>query len=117
MSKIEKVGDENGKFEMALVEAFPTKGRQALQTIAQELRRHTRIIQRIGLEQCNRPERPYDKWEQRNADAEAAIVKLCQELGDCTPIFDGDPRGYMVKLKLPTGRYNNLGGEGWGVPY
>lgn len=32
--------------------------------------------------------------------------------------FGGDPRGYTVKLILPSGRYNTWGGaeDGWGVP-
>ncbi len=27
-----------------------------------------------------------------------------------------DPRGYTVKLSLPSGRSNHWGGETWGVP-
>lgn len=33
-----------------------------------------------------------------------------------TAQFQGDPRGCTVKLILPSGASNNLGGEAWGVP-
>jgi hypothetical protein len=31
--------------------------------------------------------------------------------------FNGDPRGYAIKLMLPSGEYNTWGGkeEGWGI--
>ncbi len=35
--------------------------------------------------------------------------------GRLKPVFDGDPRGYVLKLALPSGRSNELGGL-WGVP-
>jgi hypothetical protein len=35
-----------------------------------------------------------------------------------TPCISSDPRGYCLKLMLPSKRYNTWGGEenGWGVP-
>jgi hypothetical protein len=31
-------------------------------------------------------------------------------------IFTGDPRGYTIKLKLASGRSNDMGGEEFGIP-
>lgn len=60
---------------------------------------------------------------------EEAIRATCEELTKLrgeklgseyqfTPKFSGDPRGYTVKLLLPSGSFNTMGGleEGFGVP-
>ena len=46
---------------------------------------------------------------------EARVEALCQRHG-LTPIFDGDPRGAVLKLKVPSGRTNDGGREGVCVP-
>ena len=48
---------------------------------------------------------------------EARLKDLCRHYGFELNL-GGDPRGYAVKLILPTGRYNTFGGkgEGYGVP-
>lgn len=58
-----------------------------------------------------------ERMEQADAKNDAAIEALCKEWG-LVPVFSGDPRGYTVKVILPSGRYNTWGGKecGWGVP-
>jgi hypothetical protein len=58
-----------------------------------------------------------DRIERQKESVRKRVVEICGELG-IRPNFSGDPRGYTVKLHLPSGRYNTWGGqeEGWGVP-
>lgn len=42
-------------------------------------------------------------------------TKVCEEIG-CAVVFGGDPRGYTVKLILPSRLSNHWGGETFGVP-
>lgn len=62
-----------------------------------------------------------ERWgariEREEARAQKNVIAACSELG-LVPDFGGDPRGYTVKVKLPSGRYNTWGGkeDGWGVP-
>lgn len=55
--------------------------------------------------------------ERQEAQAEKRIAEICAPFG-IVPNFGGDPRGYTVKLKLPSGAYNTWGGsgDGYGVP-
>jgi len=53
--------------------------------------------------------------EKREQNIEAEITRLCAPYG-IVPKFQGDPRGCTVKLKLPSGRTNDWGQEGWCVP-
>lgn len=85
-----------------------------------------------------------DAWEtaraKREESCERRITEVCAKFGhkpDCIyvggvparatcrcrgkilkPHFGGDPRGYTVKVKLPSGVHNTFGGseEGYGVP-
>lgn len=47
----------------------------------------------------------------REHAAEAMIEKICKPYS-VTPVFSGDPRGAVVKLKVPSGYNNSFGGEG-----
>jgi hypothetical protein len=47
--------------------------------------------------------------------AEAVVSALCAPHG-LTPIFNGDPRGAVLKVKVPSGRTNDGGREGICVP-
>ena len=44
--------------------------------------------------------------------AERRVVDACKPY-NVVPSFDGDPRGAVVKLKVPSGRNNSFGGGGW----
>lgn len=54
---------------------------------------------------------------ERQERLEKRIKAICEKIG-CRVETDGDPRGYTVKVFLPTGEYNTWGGaeSGWGVP-
>ena len=39
------------------------------------------------------------------------VERLCEPFG-IVPQFHGDPRGCVLKLKMPSGRGNDFGGEG-----
>lgn len=62
-----------------------------------------------------------EKWDARIEREEKRIEKrigeICAPFG-IRPDFGGDPRGYTVKLFLPSGKYNTWGGKesGYGVP-
>ena len=55
------------------------------------------------------------RYTVREARIEARVWALCQHHG-LTPIFNGDPRGAVLKLKVPSGRTNDGGREGVCVP-
>lgn len=47
--------------------------------------------------------------------AQHRVRKLCEPLA-IVPIFGGDPRGCVLKLKVPSGKTNDWGHEGICVP-
>jgi len=51
----------------------------------------------------------------KDAQVEARVRKLCKPLG-LEPVFSGDPRGAVLKLKVPSGRTNDWGSSGICVP-
>lgn len=51
----------------------------------------------------------------REAQIEARVRKLCEKHG-LVPVFQGDPRGAVLKIKVPSGRTNDWGREGVCVP-
>lgn len=53
----------------------------------------------------------------KTADEVEKLIGGEEGLGRVSVTFDGDPRGYVVKLHLPDGAYNTLGGRetGWGI--
>lgn len=71
--------------------------------------------QRLQLISCNQGLSKREKaYEER---LEALISKKVTTLPDTWVEFGGDPRGYTVRLHLPSGRSNSFGGDRiWGVP-
>ena len=88
---------------------------QELTGRAVAFRKMARSIERNAVAVCNGTSTPTS--ERRALNAANAALKL-GELAGVTPRLGGDPRGHCLKLVLPTGRYNTMGGaeEGWGVP-
>lgn len=52
--------------------------------------------------------------EAREARIERRITDLLAPYGIAVE-FGGDPRGYTVKVSLPSGKSNSFTGEGWGL--
>lgn len=77
--------------------------------------RRAATLQRLAVNDCNRG---LTEAEKRNdALCEKRISEACQPWG-IVPNFNGDPRGAVVKLLLPSGKYNSFGGreDGYCVP-
>ncbi len=51
----------------------------------------------------------------QEAQIEARVQKLCAKHG-LKPVFNGDPRGAVLKIKVPSGRTNDWGRDGICVP-
>lgn len=99
-----------------LTPKYPTHEVMAL---ARSLMRKASTSQRIAEMLCSveMSERRQARIEKQDESNDAAIERLCKQYGlECR--LQGDPRGYTVKVILPSGRYNTWGGEpyGWGVP-
>ena len=106
------------------------------EAIARLIMRHATTIQRLATEECSdeaaykvidreqarcpncRDERFHSKTpigsKCRECRAKARIMALC--VGRIEPVFQGDPRGACVKLKVPSGRTDDWGGTGICVP-
>jgi hypothetical protein len=125
---------EREKFVSALAQALPDKPYHVVAHSARLLMRHAHTHQRLSEESCNgHPAQGsptmdarvigklQEKWdariERQETQIERRITEICAELG-IKPDFQGDPRGYTVKVHLPTGVYNTWGGQesGFGVP-
>lgn len=76
--------------------------------------RNAKTHQRIEIA---RSERPLSEAEKARTDrAVDNVVGLLWGHPVTVHETHGDPRGFCLKLKLPSGASNNLGGEAWGVP-
>ena len=78
-------------------------------------RRLARSLERLAVKECNAGLSEREKLRQT---ATTHTAEEMARLIGANAIVGGDPRGYCLKLDLPTGRYNTWGGaeEGWGVP-
>ena len=97
------------------------------------LLRHAKTHGNLAVAECNGPgdwvnRIPYPqageiiakfevRIEKRQQQIEKRIQVICDKIG-CRVDLNGDPRGYTVKVILPSGKYNTWGGKesGWGVP-
>ena len=107
--------DDFALFVAVLAEAQPGKAPHHVVMQAIAYRRLARLLHRFAEADCNGVATPAMAKADAKNDAEA--VRLGVEDGFDVKVA-GDPRGYCLKLVLPTGRYNTWGGteEGWGVP-
>jgi len=123
---------EREQFIAAMVREFPGKSADEVTRLARLLLRHAKTHGRLAEESCNgHPiqssptaamalvNRLQAKWdariERQEKQIEHRIAEIAAELG-CAADFGGDPRGYTVKLQLPSGRMNTWGQDGFGVP-
>ena len=123
---------EREQFIALMVRDYPEVPLHIAADTARKILRLARTHGNLAVEQCNGPAwgqqygynpKPgeWEAWEdartKREASCERRITKLCAPFG-IVPRFGGDPRGYTVKLQLPSGAHNTWGGreEGYGVP-
>jgi hypothetical protein len=134
-----KEAEARTEFENILLEeqAFdarrgPERKRTSARNAANLLCRHGRTYARIQEALCNGPGVIYgesnesfnrrlnkhEQWvEKRNAQLQTRITAICEGLGaGFVPVFNGDPRGATVKIRVPSGRTNDWGGVGICVP-
>lgn len=99
--------------------ALPDRSARGIAMLAAEFIRRAALSQRIAERLCSveMSEDEQARVEKRDERNDAAITKLCEDHGFRANL-SGDPRGYTVKIILPTGAYNTAGGasEGYGVP-
>lgn len=132
---------EREEFISRFREEFPDRSREECLHAARLLLRHSKTHGRLAVESCNghplqgisppigcdmkeynaRISKAQDRWdariEKKEKQIEARMMEICKPFN--LPVtFGGDPRGYTVKVKFPSGRYNTWGGseDGWGVP-
>lgn len=108
--------NEYGEFYGVMCGNFAGKvGAQRAAEMATELIMLATQAQRYNLLACNGD--LTDLQERRAHTIDQRACDLAVELGT-TVRTCGDPRGYALKIILPSGAYNTWGGaaHGWGVP-
>ena len=132
---------ERDQFIAQMVRALPSVPVQHVTEAARLILRHAKTHGRIAEAQCNghplqsvsppngcdmqawnarvnKAQDAHDAYcEKREKQIERRIAELAEQIG-VKAYFGGDPRGYTVKLHLPSGAYNTWGGaeSGYGVP-
>lgn len=82
---------------------------------AERLLRIARRCSRLAEKACNEPITPADAV--RELRSQDAIRSTLEAYPGVRVTFEGDPRGYVVKLHTPGGEWNTFGGaeEGYGI--
>ena len=114
---------ERAQFLAVLTREFPERGLMDIERIANSIMRNARTHGSLCVAECNGPPSNdlADEWEQHVSKRKTAVIgrlrDLAAELGVRMDL-GGDPRGYTVKIHLPSGASNTWGGRecGWGVP-
>lgn len=114
---------QSAELAVLLVKHIP--GTEALAPkVARSLVRHAKALHRLYEHECNRELRPSER--EAMTRHEGAVERLCDTIGIRRVDFNGDPRGFPVKLHLgnkpfdlesPEQPYNTWGGaqDGWGI--
>ena len=98
-----------------VVRSLPNHSVHVAVDLARELMRLAGIVDRYAVNLCNGETTEREK--QRAERTAKKMGELIYPFGWPVTI-GGDPRGYVVKIKFPSGAYNTWGGsqEGYGVP-
>lgn len=109
---------EQLQFVAVMAQEFPRLKTEAIADDCQRLMKLARALEREAANLCNIPD--YQQRYDRNHHRLCGKVReVIDGLGSSFNFkTSGDPRGYGLKLMLPSGRYNTFGGpeEGYGVP-
>jgi hypothetical protein len=90
---------------------------------AHRLLRYGATLGCIAERQCNGYQTFNYEWDEKAEKRDEAkeeriqskVQKLCDAIG-CTPVYQGDPRGNVLKIQVPDGYTNDWGREGICVP-
>lgn len=90
---------------------------------AKRLMRYGATLGRLAEQECNGYQDWQGNWDQKAADRaekkerriKQKVMELCCEWG-CAAVFQGDPRGNVLKIRVPDGYTNDWGREGICVP-
>jgi hypothetical protein len=119
------------KLEFALV-----MGRHTRATLrqAQALMRYAGTLQRLAEDDCNvaTDDAGQQRRNRKRGKIGKRVAELCGEIQGipdpndpdtpktynevCIPVFSGDPRGAVLKIRVPDGFTNDMGREGICVP-
>lgn len=98
----------------------------------QRLLRYAATLQRLAEMDCNAGLAP--SFERKRDRIQDKVYGICREIEDahrstetkhgdvarpramCTPVFSGDPCGCVLKIRVPDGFSDSMGGEGICVP-
>lgn len=130
---------ERDEFIGRLVQELQNHPIHIVTDLARQVLRAASTLDRLAVAACN-GEYPADNGERKTKTCSQCEIGWAPEFlnaagvcGDCrkqaalakrlksfgiVPIFGGDPRGYVVKLRMPSGQHNTMGGaeDGIGVP-
>ena len=111
MNKLEKENFARGL--KVLIEELPKKSVMEIIDIMSKLKRYETTLNNKYTIACNR---------NLTEKEEITIYKLEIKIKDyiavkigCNVKFNQDPRGYSIKIYLPSKKYNSLDGESWRV--
>jgi len=90
---------------------------------AEKLLRYGATLGRLAEEQCNGYQDYQGNWDEAASNRSdrkeirirTKVHELCKEFG-CVAVFQGDPRGNVLKILPPDGYTNDWGRQGIGVP-
>lgn len=104
--------EQQQEFIALLYREFPDK--EGIVPFARELMRLARKCAHFAEAACGELSPRQAALDEAN---DRRIEELCEAFG-ASVLIQGDPRGFTVKLLLPSGSYNTWGGHenGWGVP-
>ena len=104
------------EFMQRMVEEFsPITGMSSAFQYGYALMKLAKVKERYNLLYCNVGLTP---GQEANAEKVDTQVKDVAEKLGTTILIGGDPRGYALKIILPSKDYNTWGGVdyGWGIP-
>lgn len=96
-----------------VTECGPGVGTEQAGDAALRLMQLARKAQRYNLLHCNVGLTP--KQEKASEKVDQEVSDIAQTLGIKVK-SQGDPRGYAIRVYLPSGMSNSFAGDGYGVP-
>lgn len=103
------------EFVAMIVDALPSIEPLEAAAAARALMKLGATSSRLAVDACNRELTAAEKAKDERNDA---LIAAWGKRYGLKLVTGGDPRGFTVKVILPSGRYNTMGGkeDGWGVP-